>query len=88
LCNYTDVYYNNRITKSLTFMKATAKKSEIEKYTLKQGDVIITKDSETPGDIAIPSYVAEPLNGVVCGYHLAILDQCLLYWMGLILAIY
>jgi len=73
LCNYTDVYYNNRITKSLTFMKATAKKSEIEKYTLKQGDVIITKDSETPGDIAIPSYVAEPLNGVVCGYHLAII---------------
>ena len=53
-------------------MKATAKQSEIDKYTLYVGDVIITKDSETPGDIAIPALVSEDLNGVVCGYHLAI----------------
>jgi len=72
LCNYTDVYYNDRITQSISFMKATAKKSEIEKYTLELDDVIITKDSETPGDIAVPALVAEDLNGVVCGYHLAI----------------
>ena len=37
------------------------------------GDVIITKDSETPGDIAIPALVSEDLGGVVCGYHLAII---------------
>lgn len=73
LCNYTDVYYNSRITKALKFMKATAKKSEIDKYTLKEGDVIITKDSETPGDIAVPALVSEPLEGVLCGYHLAII---------------
>ena len=73
LCNYTDVYYNNLITKKINFMKATAKKNEIEKYQLKKGDVIITKDSETPGDIAIPALVSEDLNGVVCGYHLAII---------------
>ncbi|WP_444897679.1 restriction endonuclease subunit S [Microbulbifer sp. SSSA005] len=73
LCNYTDVYYNNQITRKLSFMKATAKKSEIEKYTLEKGDVIITKDSETPGDIAVPALVAEDLGGVVCGYHLAII---------------
>ncbi|MCP9173664.1 MULTISPECIES: restriction endonuclease subunit S [Acinetobacter calcoaceticus/baumannii complex] len=73
LCNYTDVYYNNLITKKISFMKATAKKAEIEKYRLKKGDVIITKDSETPGDIAIPALVSEDLNGVVCGYHLAII---------------
>ncbi|EOK2516335.1 restriction endonuclease subunit S, partial [Escherichia coli] len=73
LCNYTDVYYNNYITNNINFMKATATKNEIEKYTLKKGDVIITKDSETPGDIAIPALVSEDLNGVVCGYHLAII---------------
>ncbi len=72
LCNYTDVYYNHKITRSLKFMKATAKPSEIEKYTLKINDVIITKDSETPGDIAVPALVYEDLKGVVCGYHLAI----------------
>jgi type I restriction enzyme S subunit len=72
LCNYTDVYYNTTITNKLNFMKATAKQSEIDKFTLLVGDVIITKDSETPGDIAIPALVSENLNGVVCGYHLAI----------------
>jgi type I restriction enzyme S subunit len=72
LCNYTDVYYNTRITNELSFMKATAKQIEIDKYTLKVNDVIVTKDSETPGDIAIPALVSEDLSGVVCGYHLAI----------------
>ena len=73
LCNYTDVYYNSRITKKLNFMQATATEREILKFTLKKGDVVITKDSETPGDIAVPAYVSENLGGVVCGYHLAIL---------------
>lgn len=72
ICNYTDVYYNHEITKNIKFMKATATSNEIEKYTLKVDDVIITKDSETPGDIAVPALVSEELNGVVCGYHLAI----------------
>ena len=72
LCNYTDVYYNTRITLQLKFMKATAKQSEIDKYTLNINDVVITKDSETPGDIAIPALVSEDLKGVICGYHLAI----------------
>ncbi len=73
LCNYTDVYYNIRITKLLAFMRATATEQEISKFSLKKGDVVITKDSETPGDIAIPAFVSEDLGGVVCGYHLAIL---------------
>ena len=34
------------------------------------GDVIVTKDSETPSDIAVPAYVTEKVNGLVCGYHL------------------
>jgi type I restriction enzyme S subunit len=54
-------------------MEATATYAEIKKYTLEIGDVVITKDSETPGDIAVPALVADDLNGVVCGYHLAII---------------
>jgi type I restriction enzyme, S subunit len=73
LCNYTDVYKNNRITRSIAFMQATATEKEIAKFIIKKGDVIITKDSESPKDIAIPAYVSEDLDGVICGYHLAIL---------------
>ena len=73
LCNYTDVYYNNTITSNMNFMQATASGAEIKKFSLKIGDVIITKDSETPGDIAVPALVSEDLGGVVCGYHLAII---------------
>lgn len=73
LCNYTDVYYNNYIRDGLTFMPGTASVSEIKKFSLKKGDVIITKDSESSDDIAVPSLVAEDLTNVVCGYHLAII---------------
>ena len=54
-------------------MVATASVSEIENYSLRKGDVIITKDSETPDDIAKPAIVIEDMPGVLCGYHLAIL---------------
>jgi type I restriction enzyme S subunit len=73
LCNYTDVYYKNRITSDIDFMKASAKQREIDRFSLEKGDVIITKDSETPSDIAVPAYVCEDLNNVVCGYHLTLL---------------
>lgn len=73
LCNYTDVYYNERITPSLAFMPSTASKSEIERFTLLAGDVIITKDSEEADDIGIPAYVPQNLPGIVCGYHLTML---------------
>ena len=71
LCNYTDVYYNERITADMTFMAATASADQIARITLKGGDTIITKDSETADDIAIAAYVPEDLPGVVCGYHLS-----------------
>jgi type I restriction enzyme S subunit len=73
LCNYTDVYYNDRITSNMSFMTATADEAAIEKLSLKKWDVIITKDSETPDDIAKPAVVMEDLPSVICGYHLAIL---------------
>lgn len=72
LCNYTDVYYNDYITSEIDFMSATATPAEIEKFTLRREDIVITKDSETPDDIAVPAMVDEDLNGVLCGYHLAI----------------
>ena len=73
LCNYTDVYYNNTINSKISFMAATAKPQEIEKFSLVKGDVIITKDSETPDDIGVPAYVEETIDNLLCGYHLAIL---------------
>lgn len=73
LCNYKDVYYNDRIIKDMQLMEATASNTEIEKYILQKNDVIITKDSETADEIAIPCYVAEDVENTICGYHLAII---------------
>jgi type I restriction enzyme, S subunit len=70
LCNYVDVYKNEFITHDIDFMEATASKSQIENFTLKRGDVIATKDSESPDDIAVPAIVKEDFRDVVCGYHL------------------
>ena len=73
LCNYVDVYKNDRITAAIDFMKATATPDEIRAFELKAGDVIITKDSESWDDIAIPTFVPEAMPGVVCAYHLALI---------------
>ncbi len=73
LCNYTDVYKNDRITGDMDLMRATVTSAEIARLTLKAGDVIITKDSETPNDIAVPAWVPKSLPGVVCAYHLGLL---------------
>ncbi|MBI4066409.1 restriction endonuclease subunit S, partial [Candidatus Gottesmanbacteria bacterium] len=73
LCNYVDVYYNDRITDDLPFMEGTAELREIEKFGLAKSDVLVTKDSESWDDIAVPAIISEKLNQVVCGYHLAIM---------------
>lgn len=73
LCNYVDVYKNERITEEMKLMPATASDVQIERFTLKRHDVIITKDSETPDDIGVPAHVSMDLPGVVCGYHLTLL---------------
>ena len=72
LCNYTDVFYNRRILRDMPFMAATASPAECGRWSLRQGDVLFTKDSETPDEIGIPSYVAEDMPDVLCGYHLAL----------------
>ena len=70
LCNYTDVYKNEYIDSRLEFMQASATEAEIKKFKVDVGDVIVTKDSETPEDIAVPACIAEDVEGLVCGYHL------------------
>ncbi len=71
LCNYNDVYNYDRVSPKLDLMKATATKGEIERFHLEVGDVVITKDSESWDDIAIPAYVEATADDFVCGYHLA-----------------
>jgi type I restriction enzyme S subunit len=73
LCNYVDVYYNERITSDLDFMAATATPEQVRRFSLDAGDVLITKDSESWTDIAVPAVVAQDLPGVLCGYHLALI---------------
>ena len=71
LCNYVDVYYNERIGSGIDFMSATATEDEVHRFALRKGDVLITKDSESWTDIAVPAVVAQDLPDVLCGYHLA-----------------
>ena len=73
LANYTDVYKNQFITTEMEFMEATASLNEIKKFHLEAGDILVTKDSETPDDIAIPALVKSTLPNLLCGYHLAML---------------
>ncbi len=73
LCNYTDVYYNDYITQNIEFMSATASRPQIQKFKLTEGDIILTKDSESPDDIGIASYVDETIDNLVCGYHLTLI---------------
>ena len=73
LCNYVDVYNNDRITAKMNFMHATATPDEIERYRLERGDVVITKDSETWDDIGVPALVTDSAPDLISGYHLALL---------------
>ena len=73
LCNYSDVYQNRVLHADMDYMAATATEREIRNCRLAVGDVIITKDSETPADIGVPALVREEVADLVCGYHLAIL---------------
>jgi type I restriction enzyme S subunit len=73
LCNYMDVYSNDYVRDNLTFMSASATSAEVARFRVERGDVLITKDSETPDDIGIPAVVVSDINNLVCGYHLALI---------------
>ncbi len=75
LCNYMDVYTVPYLDGYRNYMLATANQGEVIRFGLKHGDVVITKDSETPDDIGVAA-VIDDIEGdvlLVCGYHLAIL---------------
>lgn len=72
LCNYMDVFHRAEITSDLQFMVASASGREIEANTLRRGDVVFTKDSETADEIAESALIAEDIDDLVCGYHLAV----------------
>lgn len=87
LCNYVDVYKNDSIVGSLAFMSASATREQIEKFRIRVGDTLITKDSETADDIGVPAFVEYEADDLICGYHLAIVrpdqrkaDPKFLYW--------
>ena len=73
LCNYVDVYKHDCISQRIDFMRATATLEEIAQFRLEEGDVLITKDSETWDDIGVPAVVTEPAEDLISGYHLALL---------------
>ena len=73
LCNYVDVYYHDQIHGEMEFTTATATPAQVRRFSLREGDVLVTKDSETWTDIAVPALVTEDLADVVCGYHLALI---------------
>jgi type I restriction enzyme S subunit len=73
LCNYLDVYRNERITPSMEFMAASASADEVRRFAHQSGDVLITKDSDAWTDIAVPAVVDGEFDGVLCGYHLAMI---------------
>ena len=75
LCNFVDVYRNWAITSHMRegFMDATAKPNEIQRFTIKKGQVALTKDSETRYDIGISTYIADDFEGVILGYHNALI---------------
>ena len=92
LCNYTDVYNNSFINndRSQSFMIASCNEKEYEKFKLKKGQVAITKDSETPNDIGVPTYISNDFQDVVLGYHLSLITpnteklngHFLYYWLN------
>jgi restriction endonuclease S subunit len=84
LCNFIDVYHNWAITREMKslFLIASANEDEIKKFTIRKGQVAITKDSETRDDIGISTYVADDLNDVLLGYHCALITPCPLKLYG------
>jgi type I restriction enzyme S subunit len=54
-------------------LEEKATPAEVERFKLLINDIILTKDSETPDDIAVPSIVKETFDGLLCGYHLMIM---------------
>lgn len=73
VCNYVDVYKNDRITRETVLREGSVTEGEFDNFKLKREDVLITKDSEDWRDICVPALVVDEFDNTVCGYHLSIL---------------
>jgi len=92
LCNYTDVYKNAFIDsrKAKFFMLASCNQNEYDNFRLIEGQVAITKDSETRDDIGVSTYISESFDDVVLGYHTSLITpnkkflngKYLHYWLN------
>jgi type I restriction enzyme S subunit len=54
-------------------MVASCKQNELDNFSLKEGQVAITKDSETRDDIGVSTYISESFEDVVLGYHTSLI---------------
>lgn len=76
ICHYPDAYKNEKITMDTIISEGTCTASEFEKFQLKKGQILITKDSESADDIGVPAFIENDFENGVCGYHLAIINSC------------
>lgn len=74
ICHYPQAYKNEFITNTTSLSSGTCSQNEYDNYSLKRGQIILTKDSESADDIGIPAYVKEDIDNAVCGYHLAMIE--------------
>lgn len=74
ICHYPIAYRNEFISKETVLDEGSCSISELDRFSLRQGRIILTKDSESADDIGIPAYVSEDIPKAVCGYHLALVD--------------
>ena len=73
LCNYVDVTRTTAFNPAWPSWRQLPPRDELERFRLRSGDVLITKDSEAWNDIGVPALVQEVDDDVVSGYHLALL---------------
>lgn len=73
ICHYTDVYKNKYIDPKSILPMGICSDNEFEKFSLRKGNILLTKDSESPDDIGILTFVVEDIDNMVCGYHLVII---------------
>jgi type I restriction enzyme S subunit len=75
VCHYPNVYNNEKIVSSADLPNGTCSAEEFERFKLVRGDILITKDSESPDDIGVPCLIEDNLDNTVCGYHLGLLRK-------------
>lgn len=73
VCHYSNAYNNEKVSIDTALPEGTCTTGEFEKYKILKGDILVTKDSESPEDIGVPCLIEHDLENTVCGYHLGII---------------